>query len=93
MDKNKRYSQEFKEAFPWDNACMESLSFHALIKREWLHRFKSYNYRRAYRLVFEYIETFYNTIRIHSHCDYLSPDHFEKLYLEKTMIHEPVLTG
>ena len=23
----------------------------------------------AYQMVFEYIETFYNTVRIHSHCD------------------------
>ena len=28
----------------------------------------------------EYIEAFYNTKRIHSHCDYMSPDDFEKLY-------------
>ena len=27
-----------KKAYPWDNACIES--FHALIKREWLNRFK-----------------------------------------------------
>ena len=33
-----------------------------------------------YRLVFEYIETFYNTVRIHSHCDYMSPNDFEKLF-------------
>ena len=38
------------------------------------------NYKHAYRLVFEYIETFYNTVRIHSHCDYMSPNNFEKLY-------------
>ncbi|MCR4717311.1 MAG: IS3 family transposase, partial [Lachnospiraceae bacterium] len=38
------------------------------------------NYKHAYALVFEYIEAFYNTIRIHSHCDYMSPDEFEKLY-------------
>ena len=30
--------------------------------------------------IFEYIETFYNTVRIHSHCDYMSPSNFEKLY-------------
>ncbi len=35
---------------------------------------------QAYKLVFEYIEAFYNTKRIHSHCDYMSPDDFEKLY-------------
>lgn len=67
-----------KKAFPWDNACIES--FHSLIKREWLNRFKICNYRQAYRLVFEYIEAFYNTKRIHSHCDYISPDDFERLY-------------
>ena len=38
------------------------------------------NYKHAYRLVFEYIETFYNTVRIHSHGDYMSPNDFEKLF-------------
>lgn len=70
---NRSYS---KKAFPWDNACIES--FHSLIKREWLNRFKISNYKHAYRLVFEYLETFYNTKRIHSHCDYMSPDDFER---------------
>ena len=64
--------------YPYDNACIES--FHSLIKREWLNRFHIINYKHAYRLVFEYIETFYNTIRIHSHCDYMSPNDFEKLF-------------
>ena len=67
-----------KKAYPWDNACIES--FHALIKREWLNRFKIQDYHHAYRLVFEYIETFYNTVRIHSHCGYMSPNEFEKSY-------------
>lgn len=67
-----------KKAYPWDNACIES--FHALLKREWINRFKIFNYRHAYNLVFEYIETFYNTVRTHSHCGYLSPDQYEKEY-------------
>ncbi|MBQ9928803.1 MAG: integrase core domain-containing protein [Lachnospiraceae bacterium] len=54
----------------YDNAYIES--FHSLIKREWLNHFTIRNYRQAYSLVFEYIEAFYNTVRIHSHCDYLS---------------------
>lgn len=66
------------KGYPYDNACIES--FHSLIKREWLNRFNIKNYRHAYNLIFEYIETFYNTVRIHSHCDYMSPDEFEKLY-------------
>ena len=64
--------------YPYDNACIES--FHSLIKREWINRFSIVNYNQAYRLVFEYIETFYNTVRIHSHNDYMSPNEFEKLY-------------
>ena len=83
-------SQAYKEAtekfqlsyshkgYPYDNACIESL--HSLIKREWLNRFRIESISRAYTLVFEYIETFYNTVRIHSHCDYMSPDQFERLY-------------
>ena len=70
-----------KKAYPWDNACIES--FHALIKREWLNRFKIKNYEHAYKLVFEYIETFYNTVRIHSHCGYLSPNEYENVYEQK----------
>ena len=66
------------KGYPYDNACIES--FHSLIKREWLNRFNIKNYRHAYNLIFECIETFYNTVIIHSHCDYMSPDEFEKLY-------------
>ena len=64
--------------YPYDNACIES--FHALIKREWLSRFRIESFDRAYTLIFEYIEAFYNTVRIHSHCDYMSPEQFERLY-------------
>lgn len=67
-----------KKAYPWDNACIES--FHSLLKREWINRFKIIDYNHAYKLVFEYIEAFYNTVRIHSHCDYASPNDYEKKY-------------
>lgn len=66
--------------YPYDNAAIES--FHSLIKREWLNRFKIKDIKHAYKLVFEYIETFYNTIRIHSHCNYVSPDEYEKSYYQ-----------
>lgn len=58
-----------------------NVPIHSLIKREWLNRFTIRNCRHAYSLVFEYIETFYNTVRIHSHCDYMSPNDYEKLYM------------
>lgn len=64
-----------KKGTPYDNACIES--FHSLIKREWLNRFEIENYRQAYRLVWEYIEGWYNPKRIHSHCGYESPNDHE----------------
>ena len=67
-----------KKAYPWDNACFES--FHSLLKREWINRFKITDYNHAYKLIFKYIEAFYNTVRIHSHCDYVSPNEYEKKY-------------
>lgn len=67
-----------KKEHPWDNACIES--FHSLIKREWLNRFKICDYNHAYRLVFEYLKAFYNTKHINSHCNYMSPNDYEELY-------------
>lgn len=60
---------------PWDNACIES--FHALIKREWLNRYVIQNLKHAHELIFEYIDAFYNTVRIHGHCGMKSPHDFE----------------
>jgi len=67
-----------KKGYPYDNACIES--FHSLIKREWLNPFKIRDFAHAHKLVFEYIDAFYNTVRIHSHCDYSSPCDFENSY-------------
>lgn len=82
-----------RKGTPWDNACIES--FHALIKREWLNFYKIMNYKEAYQLVFEYIEGFYNTTRIHSHCGYQSPNEYEKNYLlaKANMINTTYLTN
>lgn len=52
-------------------------SYHVLINREWLNRFRIRTHEEARRLVFEYIEAFYNTVRSHGHCDYLSPKQYE----------------
>ena len=79
-----------KKAFPWDNACIES--FHSIIKREWLNRFKIRDYKQAYQLIFEYLEAFYNTKRVHSHCNYMSPNEFERVY-ERTHTEAELLAG
>lgn len=80
-----------KKGYPWDNACIES--FHSLIKREWLNRFKIKNQEQAYRLVFEYINAFYNTVRIHSHCNYQSPVEYENAYLDNLEKRDSKLVG
>ncbi len=50
------------KAYPWENACIES--FHSLIKREWLSRFTIRHFTHAYHMIFEYIDTFYNTVTV-----------------------------
>ena len=77
----KSYSSK---ANPWDNACIES--FHALIKREWLNRYAVKDIYHARKLVFEYIDAFYNTRRIHSYCGYLSPMTYEKNYYSQRSV-------
>jgi len=38
------------------------------------------------------LEAFYNTKRIHSHCDFMSPDEFERVY-ERTHTKAELLAG
>ncbi len=59
----------------YDNACVESF-FHSM-KIEAVHG-ERFTTRQAIRQeIFEYIETFYNTIRQHSTLGYISPETFE----------------
>lgn len=60
------------------NAAQES--FHASLKKEKLYQIKLYTYNDAYRAIYDYIEGFYNPIRIHSSIGYLSPNDFEKIH-------------
>ena len=62
----------------WDNAVAES--FFATIKRELIDT-RSWPTRTGlHRAVFEYIEGWYNTRRLHSTLDYLSPVQYEMLH-------------
>jgi len=59
----------------WDNAVSESF-FHTL-KTELVHHCNFKTREEAKHQIFEYIEVFYNRIRIHSANDYLSPVDYE----------------
>ncbi len=60
----------------WDNAVSESF-FHTL-KVELIHQIKFKTREEAKQAIFEYIEVFYNRLRLHSANDYLSPVEFEQ---------------
>ena len=62
-----------------DNAPMES--FYATLKKELVHRHNYQTRKEAVSSIFEYIEGFYNPVRIHSSIQYYSPVVYESLYL------------
>lgn len=57
----------------------------SLIKREWLNSFRIRNFQHSHKLVFEYINAFYNSVRIHSHGNFLSLNDFENLYKNSSL--------
>ena len=61
----------------WDNSVSESF-FHTL-KTELIHHQKFKTREEAKAAIFEYIEVFYNRVRMHSANDYMSPIEYEKL--------------
>ena len=62
----------------WDNAAVAESFFHSL-KTELTHQQKFKTREEAKHAIFEYIEVFYNRIRIHSANDYLSPVDYEAI--------------
>ncbi|WP_339164443.1 IS3 family transposase [Siminovitchia sp. FSL W7-1587] len=62
----------------YDNACIES--FHGILKRELVYQTKYKTREEARKSLFEYIEFFYNSKRIHSTLGYYTPNEFEQMY-------------
>lgn len=67
-----------KKGDPWDNAPMES--FFATLKTELIHHRKYRNRAEARADIFEYIEVFYNRIRLQSALGMKSPESYEAEY-------------
>ncbi|GAE48261.1 IS3 family transposase [Mesobacillus boroniphilus] len=61
----------------YDNACIEY--FHGILKREFVYQTKYISRKDAKKSLFEYIEFFYNSKRIHSTLGYQPPNEFEQL--------------
>jgi len=62
----------------YDNAVMER--FFWSLKHEWTNHESFANLEEARMSVFQYIETFYNTERIHQSLNYRTPEEFERIY-------------
>ena len=62
---------------PYDNACIES--FHATLKKEYIHHKKFDTIEENQLGVFEYIEKWYNRERIQEKIGYLTPVEFEEM--------------
>jgi transposase InsO family protein len=60
----------------WDNAPVES--FFASLKRELVHHERYTTREQAKASIFEYVEAFYNRVRLHSSLGFLSPEEFER---------------
>jgi len=65
---------------PYDNALMES--FYKTLKRELVNDMKFISRAQAQLEIFKYIETYYNTKRIHSSLEYMSPVEYERLHTQ-----------
>lgn len=72
----------------FDNAAAES--FFATLKKELVHRHSWPSRQKLRSAVFDYIESFYNRERRHSTLGYLSPEEFEKIYMERDLEEETV---
>ncbi len=67
----------------WDNAVAES--FNGTIKGELVEEEDFATRAEARRAIFEYIEGFYNSTRLHSYLGYASPAVFEEVALAETL--------
>jgi transposase InsO family protein len=64
----------------WDNAVAEN--FFGIIKKEYINQTKFDTRNQAKLGIFDYIEGWYNTQRIHSKLEYLTPVEFDNLYVD-----------
>jgi len=76
----------------WDNAAMES--FFATLTKECVNRKKFQTRQEARSAIFEYIECFYNPVRLHSTLQYMSPIAFEQATASEVLenvlvVHKP----
>ena len=69
-----------KKGYPYDNASMES--FNAILKKEEVNVNTYETFKEAKLAIFEFIESWYNNVRIHSTLDYKTPNQKYNEYIK-----------
>jgi putative transposase len=77
MRENKIVQSMSRKGNCYDNACAES--FFSTLKKDLIHGKKFRTREEAKKAIIEYIETFYNSYRLHSSLGYKSPNEYEYL--------------
>ena len=78
LTKHKLIGSMSRKGNCWDNAVAEN--FFGIIKKEYINQTKFETRFQAKLGIFDYIEGWYNTQRIHSKLGYLTPHEFNNLY-------------
>ena len=79
LENNVKHSYS-KKGYPYDNASMES--FNAILKKEEVNVNTYETFNEARKAIFEFIESWYNNIRIHSSNDYMTPNEKYEEYIK-----------
>ena len=69
-----------KKGYPYDNASMES--FNAILKKEEVNVNTYETFKEAKLAIFQFIESWYNNVRIHSTLDYKTPNQKYNEYIK-----------
>lgn len=65
----------------WDNAVAEN--FFKILKSEMVKHCRFHSINQAKTAIFEFIEIWYNRVRIHSHLGFIAPEEFEQKFNSK----------
>ena len=73
-----------KKGYPYDNASMES--FNAILKKEEVNVNNYETFNQAKMAIFEFIESWYNNLRIHSKLNYQTPNQKYNNYISNMVL-------
>ena len=89
LDKHQLIGSMSRKGNCWDNAVAEN--FFGIMKKEYVSQTKFETRNDAKLGIFDYIEAWYNTQRIHSKLGYLTPAEFDGLYIKMTDIEKNIM--